>query len=78
MGRVLWDEYYIKFEDAIDALMLISSADRPRGTYTNSEDDVEWYAIEATCNLCGKRWMGARNFCPNCGARMKGADDDCI
>ena len=30
MGRVLWDEYYIKFEDAIDALMLIPSADRPQ------------------------------------------------
>ena len=31
MGRVLWDEYYIKFEDAIEALLLISSADRPQG-----------------------------------------------
>ena len=51
-------------------------ADIPRGTYTNSEGDVEWYATEATCNLCGERWMGARNFCPNCGADMKGADDE--
>ncbi len=30
MGRVLWDEYYIKFEDAIEALLLIQSADRPQ------------------------------------------------
>ena len=44
---------------------------RPQGTYTNSEENVEWYATEATCNLCGEPWMGTRNFCPNCGARMR-------
>lgn len=54
----------------------IPSADRPSGTYTNSEENVEWYATEATCNLCGEPWMGARNFCPNCGAKMKGANDE--
>ena len=54
----------------------IPSADRPQGTYTNSKGNVEWYAIGATCNLCGERWMGSRNYCPNCGAYMKGADDE--
>lgn len=54
----------------------LPSADRPQGTYTDSKDNVEWYAIGATCNLCGERWMGSRNYCPNCGAYMKGADDE--
>lgn len=51
----------------------LSTADRPSGTYTNSESDVEWYTTETTCNSCGEPWMGARNFCPNCGVRMKGS-----
>ena len=54
----------------------LPAADRPSGTYTNSESDVEWYTTETTCDLCGEPWMGARNFCPNCGVRMKGASNE--
>ena len=57
--------------DMIGCIKTLPSTDRPNGTYTNSDYNVEWYAIEATCNLCGEKWMGSRNFCPNCGANMK-------
>lgn len=65
----------IVLENLKQNILKMPSADRPQGTYTDSNDNVEWYAIEATCNSCGESWMGKRNFCPNCGREMKGADN---
>ena len=79
MGRVLWDEYYIKHEDAIDALLLIPSADRPQGYWIKT--DVATYR----CSECGKMQIAddesELNFCCCCGSRnkvrrLKGADDE--
>lgn len=44
---------------------------RKRGTYTESGENDEWYCWYATCNECGKEWMGSRNFCPHCGCQME-------
>lgn len=44
--------------------------ERKKGTYTVSGENAEWYCWYATCNECGKEWMGSRNFCPHCGCKM--------
>ena len=72
LGKIILSSMALGFSVGLEA----PSADRPSGTYTNSESDVEWYTTEATCNLYGEPWMGARNFCPNCGMRMKGASNE--
>ena len=50
--------------------------ERKKGTYTESEENDEWYCWYATCNECGHEWMGSRNFCPNCGADMREGDSE--
>ena len=49
--------------------------ERKTGTYTESKENDEWYCWYATCNECGREWMGSRNFCPNCGVDMRGEQD---
>lgn len=65
MGRVLWDEYYIKFKDAVEALLLISSADRPKGRWIAVDSFDAFGGDEAT-------WMAHGNpiafhYCSECG-----------
>lgn len=82
MGRVLWDEYYIKFEDAIEALLLIPSADRPQGEWIRTGRTNVYGGIEVQCSNCGDKVMVQHLedewYCRHCGADMgmKGADDD--
>lgn len=49
---------------------ITAQPERKKGTYTESGENDEWYCWYATCNECGKEWMGSRNFCPNCGKQM--------
>ena len=60
MGRVLWDEYYIKFEDAIDALMLIPSVDRPQGEEMTNSEWKEFLAEQwGVSKACAKEMLHA-------------------
>ena len=57
-------------QNDIDTLMLLPSADRPKGEWI----DIGGYEVCKNCHEVKRfpHW----NFCPNCGAEMRGDSDE--
>ena len=59
---------------AINAILSVPSADRPKGEWIYQFRDSE--NEEYRCSVCDYPQGHTHNFCPNCGADMRGEDDD--
>ncbi len=62
----------IKYCNEIQALLALSSADRPKGEWIDREDSTDlFFLYRYECSVCGGKNVFNSSYCPNCGAHMR-------